>query len=916
MALSNLYIYNYNNYFNRRVKKESTLAGYGTPIYSLTNANFNPSDGVITTHILGTTDYSGTGDYLIETDLENNILSRWFIIDADRTKTGQYSVTLKRDSIVDNYSGVIAAPCYIKRAMVDYNNPLILNSEGMTYNQIKKDETLLYDKSNTPWIVGYLNKKGDINTYTFSINASSGTQVLSGVVNVIGAEQYARDQYENTYRNSIPLKGPDDTYGWTFDSVTHEFTWNTPWALMDTTNTITVQYKGDFSTTAEFEYLTEPSGYIDADNLPWEFNPYDTMLGGFNPNASEQLTIDGIDAIYRGRVTRADLILNKNSSNNKFMPYISTAVEDAYNPDLNDSMFPLYFSDRSIAFDPAWYMQLYTKYVVQDGYWSFTQSDMNTLIDTIGLKPVSADPTSYNNAIIKYQGNFYRLTVGNAVTADQSFTIKSGALYDKHQEYLQQLASYWNSHRLPEDTMYYHIATGNVPGTSTPVVGNAFWGKVAVKKYSLTITRISNTVTRAMALEFPGTMIETQDAPYNMFCMPLNSVHLVTANVDTNPDATLQMTWQLPLSLGSNLYDIQVLPYCPIQSVINASGNIVEVGTEGIEFSYLYDKDPNGYKIYNVCFFCRNTKGTFDLDTNISVGNYTSDAAKNVKIESETVTYRLVSPNYNGQFEFKVSSNMDAITKINVDYEYKPYMPYIHLSPVWSENGLYGKDYDDARGLICGGDFSLPIVSDAWTEYQINNKNYQNIFDRQIQNMQTNFNIQQKMKDDQALIGIFTSTAAGAGAGAMIGGGWGALAGTVLGFGAGMAGAVGRTLDAKQETKQYAEQVAMAKDTFRYQLQNVQALPYSLTRVSAFNNNNKLVPFIEKYTATEQEVNALINKITYTSFELGIVDNIENYVSPNDLKFLSGDILILDNINDDSRVTNDIYNEIKKGVYI
>lgn len=914
MALSNIYIYNYNNYFNRRVKKEASLAGYGTPIYSLTNTNFNPSDGVITAHVLGTNDYNGKGDYLIETDSANNILSRWFIVEADRTKTGQYQVVLKRDVIVDNYSIVTSAPCFIKKAMVDYNNPLILNSEGMTYNQIKKEEVLLKDKSNTPWIVGYLNKKGDINTYTFSINASSGTETLSGVVNVITAVQHAKDQYGNSYDNTIPLKGPNDTFGWTFDSTTHAFTWNTPWTLMDETNTIEVQYKGDFNTTAEFEYLTEPSGYINAEDLPWEFNPYDTMLGQLNTSASYQLELEGINSICRGRVTRGTVSFTKNGNN--YRVYTSSAYEDTYNPDLTDSMFPLYRPSQGIGVDPAFWLKAYMKDIVDYGYFSWTQADIDTLISSINLKPYSSDPSSYNDRIVKYQGNFYRLTVGNLQSTTESFRQSSGANYDKYQQYLQTLTSYWNDHMLSDDEMYYHIATGYVPGTQTPVLGNDFNGRVSVNKYPLTITRISNTVTRAMALEFPGTMIETQDAPYNMFCMPLNSVHLVNANVDTNPEATLQMSWQLPLSLGSNLYDLQLLPYCPIQSVINASGNIVEVGTEGIEFSYLWDKDPNGYKIYNVCFFCRNTKGTFDIDTNLSVGNFTSDAAKNVKIESETVTYRLVSPNYNGQFEFKVSHNMAPITKINVDYEYKPYMPYIHVSPVWSADGLYGNDYDDARGLICGGDFSLPIVSDAWTEYQIQNKNYQAIFDRQIQSMQVNFELQQKMKDDQALIGIFTSTAAGTGAGAAIGGGWGALAGAALGLTAGVAGAFGRTLDAKYETKQYTEQVSAMKDSFRYQLQNIQALPYSLSKVSAYNKNNKLFPFLEKYTATDKEVEALINKITYTSMEIGVVDTINNFIVPNSLNFLSGDLLILDELNDDTHVANEIYNEIKKGVYI
>lgn len=38
----------------------------------------------------------------------------------------------------------------------------IFNDEGQSYNQIKVDEDLLFDKSKCPWIVGYLNQ-GAIN---------------------------------------------------------------------------------------------------------------------------------------------------------------------------------------------------------------------------------------------------------------------------------------------------------------------------------------------------------------------------------------------------------------------------------------------------------------------------------------------------------------------------------------------------------------------------------------------------------------------------------------------------------------------------------------------------------------------------------------------------------------------------------
>lgn len=73
MAKSNIYIYTYNNYFNRIVKKESSLANYGTPEYVLTNTNFDYADGVSTSHVFN---YNGNGDYLIVTDEENNILHR------------------------------------------------------------------------------------------------------------------------------------------------------------------------------------------------------------------------------------------------------------------------------------------------------------------------------------------------------------------------------------------------------------------------------------------------------------------------------------------------------------------------------------------------------------------------------------------------------------------------------------------------------------------------------------------------------------------------------------------------------------------------------------------------------------------------------------------------------------------------
>ena len=65
----------------------------------------------------------------------------------------------------------MTSPCFIEKGSInDRDDPLLLNSEGMSFNQQKQGETLLRDNTNCAWLVGYLKK--DIDTaqsvsYTF-----------------------------------------------------------------------------------------------------------------------------------------------------------------------------------------------------------------------------------------------------------------------------------------------------------------------------------------------------------------------------------------------------------------------------------------------------------------------------------------------------------------------------------------------------------------------------------------------------------------------------------------------------------------------------------------------------------------------------------------------------------------------------
>ena len=163
-----LLLLHYNNYFNRIIKKENTIADYKAAdeyYKEASNINFNPGDGVATSLVLGLGQngslFDGEEfDYLVayETvDNISNIKSRWFIIELDRQRAGQYELTLKRDVIADNYIDVVNSPIFLEKGFInDVNDPLLYNSEAMKFNQIKQLEIPLMDETKSGWVVGYI----------------------------------------------------------------------------------------------------------------------------------------------------------------------------------------------------------------------------------------------------------------------------------------------------------------------------------------------------------------------------------------------------------------------------------------------------------------------------------------------------------------------------------------------------------------------------------------------------------------------------------------------------------------------------------------------------------------------------------------------------------------------------------------
>lgn len=387
------------------------------------------------------------------------------------------------------------------------------------------------------------------------------------------------------------------------------------------------------------------------------------------------------------------------------------------------------------------------------------------------------------------------------------------------------------------------------------------------------------------------------DAPYGMFAIPYGPITiklLGESPFQTSREIGLATASRISEQWGgtsAKLYDLQLLPYLPMQNSIAADGSIIL--NDSKNFSKVTTTDTTNFNNVGVIIWCNSSTMEFSIPYNITVTD--------PKVTNECDMWRLSSPNYNGQFEFNAAKN-GGVSYFNVDCEYKPYAPHIHIAPNF--NLLYGKDFDDGRGLICGGDFSLTQTSDAFATYQRENANYDNIFNRQIQNMEFNNN-QAFIRD--IVGGVTGAVSSGVTTGAVFGGTAGVGAGIVSGIGA--AADVGMNIGARREALDYT------KDLHGYQLGNIKALPNSITKISSLSPDFKLFPILEYYTCTETEKKALKNKLKYNGMTVMTIGTIREYLRA-EKTYIKGQLIRLEGLDEDSNYIENIAQEIYKGVFI
>lgn len=863
----------YNNYYNRLLKIETDYTKYEavrTGTKNVENYNFNPNDGITAEAVINQADEEITkANYLVvlKETTENNITtktidSRWYVLECKRNRLGQYTLSLYRDTLGDYFNDIIDAPMFIEKSgRLNINDPAIYNNEDMSFNQIKTSETLLKDETGCAWVVGYIPR--DFKT-------------------------------DNEITIDYPLRGSAD---------------------------ITVNKLSD-----------------------WEYyNEINKQQSGILINA-----VYGIYTKYNNTMIAAGL--NYDGSLYSFKGPYENIKEITY-PGL---------LDNGLQFNPP------------------TPSNID------------------NRLVVDYRQNVFNTTASNLnseiiidedlLTQDQYSNILSlngKIIYDKQTETYYKI-------NIATDTANKEKNMRNInikrTGTYYSIIGSAVSGNFKASfTYTTYIITIEQAYTSA-SLTITTNRYHLKDQPYDMFCIPYND----TLKVYKNGALQYQANKNLALSIGTTIstiigssavYDIQLLPYCPVRYCIKNDtfdygdaliteikdseshliGALLWASTSTFSFdinqrlpivkdltsSIHHTETISNIGGVSVLIPFANVTNVDVVDSTIPyikfaynklirnlVINYgTENAGKevgftvvttisqladniDVKISNECDTYRLCSPNYNGQFEFSLAKNGE-IKYFNVDCSYRPFNPYIHVNPNF--NKLYGKDFNDARGLICGGDFSLSQITSAWANYELNNKNYQKIFDRNIQNLE----ITQDIERQQQIVGTIASAlGTGVNAGATIGSIASGPVGAAVGIGAGAVSLTAGMVDYQLSERLRNEAIDYRVDQFGYQLGNIKAIPYSLSKVSAYNDNNKIFPFIEYYTCTDEEKTALKSKIAYNGASIGRIGTIREYIyqslfeNKTGFWYIKGKIIRLNNFDGDYQQLNVVGAEMLKGIFI
>ena len=763
-----LLLLHYNNYFNRIIKKKDTIADYkaaDADYKEVSNINFNPGDGVSTSIVLGLGQNGNIFgnydefDYLVAYEVvgEANVInSRWFIVEQDRKRAGQYELTLKRDVLADNYNEVINSPIFLEKGFInDINDPLLYNSESMNVNQIKQLEIPLMDETKCGWVVGYIPSDAfpkvepEYDRVEKTVTVPVSADITVNDLNNWSYWQYCSSnpnykfmsdtagKRQVTVKIRSENKRADSSRLLRCDMITADYTF-----YPNSTDAGTYSIKNN-------DYVMAVAGTISYPEWYQDYGPVTYMQGTLSASLCNKI----FDPVRNNSAFNAALntILGNNISIGD-----TSALRRLQDKIILDSSTNTYYRISVISASEG-------KPITVTSSTNGGQAALDALNNAMN-HPSSASGTlqgTYTTFAASNSSTSYAIQLTN-VGVSLYVDLNSDRAHLNDAPYDMFCIPFSDTLRLKYDSTFGCICSKNVAlSMATEIAKDLGSGTV----YDVQLLPYCPNRTLVVKSDSPSTVLKLTGVKYD----------LIKESGTNKPRSAViwctESTFQVPISTESEAVEFKPTEYAPgiIQTEkyytipdnitpYTARMSVSSTGSNNIEV-YKINKPTNriiDYNLYSMIEITTNSylnisKNGESAEIHLELNDYyyadyyfvfrlrnvefagqnidilankvritkdysilkPGDNAISRKLANECDVVRLVSQNYSAIFEFSPAKS-GGVDGFLADCTYKPWAPYIHILP--KLKGLYGDNFvsiDDARGLICGGDMSLPQLSNA-----------------------------------------------------------------------------------------------------------------------------------------------------------------------------------------------------------
>ena len=664
-------------------------------------------------------------------------------------------MTLKRDVIADNYNDVVNSPIFLEKGYInDVNDPLLYNSESMNLNQIKQLEIPLKDETQSGWVVGYIPSDAFPKVEpAYDRVEKKVTIPMSADITVENLNSWNYWDYCSSNPN---YKFMADNAG--KRKVTVKIRSQRVWASSGRTarcDMVTANYTFYPNSTDSGTYSQVNSGFIENSSGSWNFPQW---YQDYGPVTFSQGTIN---SSICGKIF--DPVRNNSAFNTALNAILGNGIN------IGDTSALRKLQDKIILDSSTnTYYRISVITTSASNPITVTSSVSGGQAALTALKNAMYYPNGAGGSL---QGEYATFTASNSSTsyAVQLTNVGVSLYVDLNSDRAHLNDAPYDMFCIPfSDTL--KLKYGDTQFTCSKNVALSMATEIAKDLGSKSVYDV-----QLLPYCPNRTLIVKSDSPSTTLDLTGVKYDLIKESVTNNPKSAViwctESTFQVPITTESIVVEfkptadspinIKTESYYEIPNGITAYTNRMGVSSSTANSLMIYKVDKATGRVLDRKWYdtlAILTEGSLNIytfgnwrDPEISVsltdyanadyyyvfwlkngafgGQFLNKLAEKVKIvkdysvlnpgndamtrklANECDLLRLVSQNYSAIFEFSAAKS-GGVDGFIADCTYKPWSPYIHIMP--KLKGLYGDNFvsiDDARGLICGGDMSLPQLS-------------------------------------------------------------------------------------------------------------------------------------------------------------------------------------------------------------